>query len=141
MLDRHGYTAIPFATSLDRLSPATRNHKIRYIEAEINADSAGDAVTRLYLTQGGTSLVNSVRDEKIYYRFPELTAVLNPYIGGNKVFDPEVYQNARLRDRPLVATDWRLMINQRDEAVNQDLDLASVNDIRLFIYYSDFTEL
>ncbi|MCK6573672.1 hypothetical protein L6V77_21545 [Myxococcota bacterium] len=141
ILDRRGYTSIPFGTSLDRLSPATRNHKIRYIEAEINADSAGDAVARLYLTQGGTSLVNSVRDEKLYYRFPELSAVLNPFIGGNKVFDPEVYQNARLRDRPLVATDWRLLINQRDERVNQDLDLASVNDIRLFVYYTDFTEL
>lgn len=39
-----------------------------------NADRAGDAVARLYLTQGGTSVVDSVRDEKLYYRFPELTA-------------------------------------------------------------------
>ncbi len=141
MLDRHGYTAVPFSTSLDTVSPATRNHKIRYIEAEINADRAGDAVARLYLTQGGTSVIDSVRDEKLYYRFPELTAVLNPFIGGNKVFDHEVYQNARLRDRPLIATDWRLLINQRDERVNQDLDLGSINDIRLFVYYTDFTEL
>jgi hypothetical protein len=141
MLDRHGYTAVPFSTSLDSVSPATRNHKIRYIEAEINADRAGDAVARLYLTQGGTSVIDSVRDEKLYYRFPELTAVLNPFIGGNKVFDHEVYQNARLRDRPLIATDWRLLINQRDERVNQDLDLGSINDIRLFVYYTDFTEL
>ncbi len=141
LLDRNGYLTIPFQTRLAALSPATRNHKIRYIEAEMNVGTPGDSVARLYLVQGGTSVVRSVGDDDLFFRFPPVTAVMNPYFSGAKgVYAPEVYINQRLRDRPLVATDWSLVINQRDELVNQDIDLGTLNDIRLFIYYTDFTE-
>jgi hypothetical protein len=140
LLDENGYLSIPFDTRLEDLSPATRNHKLRSVEADLNLSDAGDPVARLYLVQGGTNVLRSVEGERQYYRFPELTAVLNPSIGGVKIFAPEYYVNERLRDRPLVSTDWRLVINQRDERVNQDLNLQSVNDIVLLLYYTDFTE-
>jgi hypothetical protein len=38
-----------------------------------------------------------------------------------------------------VNTDWRVVINQRDESCNADLDLLSLEDIRLYLYYGDFT--
>jgi hypothetical protein len=69
----------------------------------------------------------------------ERTGVVNASLLGSKVYDPEVYRNYRFRDRPLVNTLWELIINQRDEAVNRDIDLQSLTDIRILIYYSDFT--
>jgi hypothetical protein len=50
-----------------------------------------------------------------------------------------VYRNKRLRDRPFVNTSWELLINQRDELENQDINLQSLNDLRLYVYYTDFT--
>lgn len=141
LLDRSGYLSIPFATSLKALSPPTRNHKIAFIEAEIIGSGVGDTVGRLYLKQQGTSAVRSVAGDDIFYRFPEHMAVLNPFFNGNRVFTPEVYRNARLRDRPYVNTSWELLLNQRDEAANQDIDLNSLTDIRLYVYYTDFTKL
>jgi len=64
---------------------------------------------------------------------------LNPFFNGQRVSAPEVYRNARLRDRPLVNSRWELVFNQRDELVNQDININALNDIRLYFYYSDFT--
>jgi hypothetical protein len=143
LLDRRGYLSIPFQTRLDVLSPATRNHKVHHVLAEINGDPTNEGSARLYLVQGGTSQIASVDGERLYYRFPPVTAVLNARVGngqGEAGVDPAIYDNYRLRDRPMVATDWRLVLNQRDEAINQDLDLSTVTDILLFVYYTDFTE-
>ena len=75
------------------------------------------------------------------HALPERLAVLNPLFNGTRVFDPEVYKNKRLRDRPFVNSHWKLIIDQRNEEVNKDIDLNSLTDIRLYIYYTDFTEL
>ena len=56
-------------------------------------------------------------------------------------YDPEVYRNERLRGRPLVNSLWELTINQSDEMVNQDINLESVSDIIIRLYYTDYTEL
>ena len=80
-------------------------------------------------------------DGTTYYRFPERTAVINPSFNAQKVFAPETYRNERLRDRPFVNSNWELLLNQRDEQVNQDIDLNSLDDMRIFVYYTDFTEL
>ena len=140
-LDEDGYLSIDFPTTLDELSPLTRVHKVDYVEAEIIGSEIGDTVGRLYLTQKGTSLIHALDDSYIYYRFDERTAVLNPYFNGNKVFDTGVYQSLHFKDRPFVNTNWSLVINQRDEQVNQDIDLQSLTDIRVYVYYQDFTEL
>ena len=52
---------MPFSTRADMLSPHTRNHKIFYVEAQIDGFDTGDAVGRIYLTQ--TSVINSVEGD------------------------------------------------------------------------------
>lgn len=141
-LDGNGYLSIPFRTSLDRLSPLTRNHKIEYVEAEIVGSEIGDEVGRLYLQQNGTGFVLGLDGEKDFYAFPDRTAVINTFFNGNRsqVFNSsELYQNQRLKNRPLLNTGWSLIFNQVDEYVNQDVNISSLSDIRLYIYYSDFT--
>ncbi|MCA2979713.1 MAG: hypothetical protein INH37_15680, partial [Myxococcaceae bacterium] len=139
LLDSRGYLTLPFSTDLKALSPLTRNHKVRHVEVDFNGVRMGDGVLRAYLRMSGTGVVRNVSDETDYYVFPERTGVINASILGAKVFDPEIYRNYRFRDRPLVNTLWELIINQRDELVNRDVDLQTLNDIRILIYYSDFT--
>jgi len=141
-LDDNGYLTIPFPTTIDTLSPLTRNHKILYMMAEIIGSNVGDTIARLYVRQKGTAAVRGLSGDTDYYRFPSLTAVMNPYLNGAKtVFDDAVYKSYRFRDRPFVNTHWELVINQRDEQENQDIDLQSLTDVRLYVYYEDFTAL
>ncbi len=140
LLDENGYITMNFATQLERLSPLTRNHKIVHVEAEMAVTTA-DHVGRLYLRPVGTGIVRSLGDTTDYYVFPQRTAVINPFFNGNRVFTPEVYQNTRLRDRPLVNTNWELVFNQRDEVENKDISLDTLTDVRLYVYYTDFTAL
>lgn len=140
-LDVRGYTSIPFATSFDALSPLTRNHKILYMESEIIGSDVGDTVARIYVGQAGTSTVNPLDGSFQYYRLPERTAVTNPFLNGTRVFTPEVYRSDRLRDRPFANSSWELVFNQRDERANQDVNLNALTDIRLYVYYTDFTAI
>ena len=141
LLDESGYLTLGFSTNFKGLSPLTRNHKLLHLEAEVIGSDVGDTIGRLYVRQLGTSAVHGVHDDRAYYRLPERTAVLNPFFNGNRVFTPEIYRTYRLRDRPFINTAWELVINQRDEQANQDLDLQSLSDVRLYVYYTDFTEL
>jgi hypothetical protein len=140
-IDPSGHLSIPFATQVVRLSPLTRNHKIAYVEAEIIGSDVGDAVGRMYVTQAGTSMIRPLAGDNLYYRLPERTAVVNTLFNGVRVFGPTIYQNDRLRDRPYVNTSWELVLNQRDEAANQDINLQSLTDVRLYVSYTDFTAL
>lgn len=141
LLDEHGYLTVPFSTNFVRLSPATRDHKISSVEAEILGSQVGDTIGRVYLRQAGTGAVSSLDDSKTYYRFPERTAVVNTFFNGIRVFTPDVYRNDHLRDRPYVNTRWEFVLNQRDEQANQDIRLSALTDIRLYIYYNDFVGL
>jgi len=140
-LDENGYLTFPFSTRTDQLSPLTRNHKISYIEVDMNVSDWGeDDIGRVYLRQLGTSTVQSVDDEKLFYRFDARQSVVDVFFQGNKnVFDSSIYKSYRFRDRPFANTAWELVINQRDEPVNQDIDLSTLTDIKIYIYYSDFT--
>ncbi|MCP4675851.1 MAG: hypothetical protein GY854_10160 [Deltaproteobacteria bacterium] len=145
-IDDFGYIRIPFNTQLSEVSPLTRNHKIFYIEAEILGDDVGDAAGRLYVTQKGTGTVRSVDGDKIYYSFPERMAVVDTFFNGLKEIDHDsiyhtVYRNDRFLDRPYANSDWELIFNGVDEAVNKDINLASITDIRLYVYYTDFTAM
>ncbi|MEL6177893.1 MAG: hypothetical protein AAFS10_03025, partial [Myxococcota bacterium] len=142
-LDSNGHYVIPFSTRLERFSPLTRNHKILFIEMAITGiDNGDDLLGRFYVRQNGTGVIRTVDDERIYYRFDPRTAVVNLIFGTNRdAFDTSIFRNYRFRDRPLVNTNWELVINQRSEAVNQDINLAGLSDIRLFVYYGDFTAL
>lgn len=139
LLDASGYLTIPFSTSLDELSPLTRVHKISYIEVDIIASDYGDEVGRVYLRYNGTGTVHALDDGLQFHRFPERTAVIDTFFGGTRYFDPEIYRSYRLQHHPMANTSWELVINQRDEPANQDINLQSVTDIRLYVYYNDFT--
>ncbi|MFO0595933.1 MAG: hypothetical protein U0228_11525 [Myxococcaceae bacterium] len=141
LLDRNGYLTIPFTTRLADVSPVTRNHKIRHVEIDLQGVDLGDAVARVYLRMSGTGVVRNVNDQTDFFVFPQRLGVVNTSRLGAKAFDPEVYRNYRFRDRPLVNTLWELIINQRDEAANKDIDLHTLNDLRVLFYYSDFTSL
>ena len=141
LLDNNGYINMPFATGLDKLSPLTRNHKVLYAQAELLGTDTGDQLGRLYLSQTGTGTVHAVDNTRAYYAFPARTAVVNTFFNGQMPLDPAVYKNDRLRDRPLVNTAWSVVLNQKNESVNQDIQLGSLTDIRLYLYYTDFTQL
>jgi hypothetical protein len=139
LLDENGYLRVPFSTTFKDLSPLTRVHKIQGIEAEIIGSNVGDTLGRVYLRQNGTAVVYTLDGDKLYYRFPDRLAVINTFFNGTRVFDPKVYRNQQLKDRPYIDTSYELIFNQRDEKVNQDIDLQAVTDIRLIVYYNDFT--
>lgn len=141
LLDSHGYLVLPFSTQLGATSPLTRDHKLHHVEVDLQGAKMGDSVARVYVRLAGTGVVRNVGGDLDYYVFPERLAVVNASLLGSKIYDPEVYRNYRFRDRPLVNTLWELIINQRDEAVNQDIDLQSLSDIRVLFYYTDFTAL
>lgn len=140
-LDNRGYIVIPFTTTLDELSPLTRNHKIKSVQVDISGGNIGDPLGRVYLAEKGTSLVKSLGGQSLYYALPERTAVINTKFNGTQTFTADVYTNTLLRDRPLVNTEWQLILNTKDEAVNKDIDLTSLTDIKLIIYYTDFVAL
>ncbi|HEY3444907.1 MAG TPA: hypothetical protein VGK67_01035 [Myxococcales bacterium] len=141
LLDESGYIVLSFPTSFKELSPLTRDHKVLYVEAELIGGDLGDAVGRLYLRQRGTGAVKSVGGEKLFYTQPAKTAVINTFMNGRREFDEAVYHSERLRDRPYVNTQWQLIINKKDELANKDINLNSLSDIRLYVYYTDYTAL
>ena len=55
--------------------------------------------------------------------------------------EAEVYQEERLRDRPFANTLWELGLNLKNEQVNEDINVNSISDIRLYVFYEDFTQL
>ncbi|MFO0726358.1 MAG: hypothetical protein U1E65_21410 [Myxococcota bacterium] len=144
-LDDRGYLSFTFPTQLAALSPLTRNHKIYYVEAEYVGTDVGDAVGRVYLTNKGTSTVRRVDGDKSFYAFPQRTAVVNTFFNGERAFFDntrvtDVYANFRLRDLPLANSSWELVLNTKDEPANLDINLRSLEDVRLYFYYSDFSE-
>jgi len=139
--DRYGYLTFPFSTNFDPLSPLTRNHKIRYIEVQFEGSGFGDAVGRVYLRQNGTGVLRGVENDKQFFRLPASTTVVNAFFSASdkQTYDRDIYQAKRFHDRPLVNTGWELVINQRDEQVNQDINLQALTDIKVYLYYTDFT--
>lgn len=137
--DGRGYLTLPFATGFARLSPLTRNHKILYVESEVVGANVGDALGRVYVSQFGTAAIRPLAGVTAYYRFAERTAVVNPFFNGRREFTADVYRNDRLRDRPFINSNWEIVLNQRDELVNQDIDLNALTDIKIYVYYTDFT--
>ncbi len=142
VIDSKGYISIPFNTNYSKLSPLTKNHKIKFIEAEIVGDDTGDPIGRIYLKQKGTGTVNILGGGKQYYKFPDRTAVIDTFFSGEKPSaDMTLYRSERFTDRPYLNSHWEFIFNNLDEEVNKDINLNSLADIKIYVYYTDFTEL
>lgn len=146
VIDSKGHINIPFSTNLAALSPLTRNHKIKFIEAEIVGSDTGDGVGRIYLHQRGTGTLSSLFGDRMFYKFPERMAVVDTYFNGARWYDSsvsdfDVFRSERFRDRPFANTHWEFIFNNVDEVVNDDINLNSLSDIKVYIYYTDFTKL
>ena len=142
--NKDGYLRFPFSINVGPqsrfVSPVTFNHKVAFIEAEIQGTEVGnDGVGRIYIQQKGTGVVRDSDGSSRFYALPQRTAVINPYFNGVKIFTPSTYRNFRLQDRPLGNTQWEFLFNQVTEKSNQDIQLSSVSDIILYVYYKDFT--
>lgn len=147
-LNSAGYLSFNFRISVDEgskdVSPVTFNHKILFIQADLvggldNSDDLG----RIYLRQKGVSVVRpGVGETAVLYTLDTRTAVINTLFNGamSQVFTADIYSNYRLRDRPLGNSKWQLLFNQVTETVNQDINLQLLDDIKLYIYYTDFTD-
>ena len=151
-LDPSGAIRIPFSTDFRGLSPRTVNHKILFVEVGLQGDLGGDGVARIYLEATGTGVVTGTDGDRRFYTFPPRTAVLNPFFSGDdgRAFGQDadgaitgpnrsIYRSYRFRERPVVQSGWSLVLDQRSEAVNRDIDLSAVNDIVVDIFYTDFT--
>lgn len=139
LLDGNGYLTIPFSTTLAAVSPLTSNHQIAYVEAEIVGSDVGDTLGRVYVRQKGTGSIRPLQGDTAYYSFPPRTAVVDTFFNGTKFFTQDVYQSTRLDQMPFANTAWELVLNQKDETINKDISLAGLSDIRLYVYYTDFT--
>ncbi len=145
--DDRGWITLPFSTGLRKVSPITANHKLLYMEAELVGRDLGDALGRVYVRQLGTGTIREVEGGQLAnHVFPPATAVINTLFNGRRgsdtmEFNPSLYRAWRLRDRPLINTQWQLILNTRDEEVNRDIDLDGLQDIVLYVYYTDFTTL
>lgn len=150
LLDDNGWLTLAFPTSFEDLSPITYNHKVLFIEVELFGDTGGDPIGRVYLRQVGTGVVQDGTGDRLYYAFPRRTAVINPVMDGNRDYGQDsdgaiagpsrsIFRSFRFRERPVVNTNWELVLNQRTEAVNEDINLGGLDDIEVHIFYTDFT--
>jgi hypothetical protein len=150
VLDEDGYVNLGFSTTFDQLSPLTANHKILFVEVGIFGEELGDNIGRIYLRQEGTGVVRPLEGDNRFFAFRPMTAVLNPVFNGDRSFGQDadgaiagptrsIFRSMRFRDRPLVQSQWELVLNQRTESVNTDINLAGVDDIVVTIFYTDFT--
>lgn len=144
--DARGHVVLDFRTALGDTSPLTADHKVLYVEADLVGRNLGDGLGRLYLTlpEDNTGTVLGVEGDTAAYAFPARTAVLNPTFNGKRgadgvEFDRALFRNERLRDRPLINTKWEVRLDPKGESVNTDIDLDQLEDIVLYIYYTDFT--
>lgn len=140
LLDANGHLAIPFATTPELVAPCTRNHKLDFIELSLIGGNLGDDEADVLLWQNGTGVVEALEGQDRYYRLPPALIVAQPYFGRTAVFDPAVYRRYELRERPFLNTSWSLVLNQRDNPENQDIDLARLDDVVIYLYYTDFTD-
>ena len=150
-LNESGALSFDFTTSFAALSPLTANHKILFIEVEIFGRNIGDDVGRLYLRQIGTGITSGTDGARRFFTLPPRTAVMNPFFNGNRAFGQDsdgaitgptrsIYRSYRFRERPLVQSNWQLVLDQRNEAANRDINLAGLDDIIVYVYYTDFTQ-
>ena len=143
--DDNGYVVIPFSTRRGMLSPLTRNHQIKYVSAQITGNNLGDIFTRVYLRMAGTGTVVplGLDDTPRSYLFAPRTGVIDAFQSEKRsslLDNDEFYRSRTLASRPVINSQWELIVNMVDEPANADFRLEDLTDIRLYFYYTDFVE-
>ena len=140
LLDRDGRLTIPFRTYREQLSACTFNHQIGSIETVFFGAPLGDADAEVWIRQDGIGEIRRVTHDVARYRLPDALMVARPYVANDPHYDPSVYRSYEFRERPFVNTSWSLVFDQKNNPDNQDVDLNNVENIVLYVHYSDFTD-
>ena len=91
--------------------------------------------------QEGTGVIANLAGSYDYYQLPPALMVPHPFFSNNgRHFDPSVYRRYELRERPYVNTAWRFVFDAYGNEENADIDPSSLNDILIYVYYTDFTD-
>ena len=87
--------------------------------------------------------MRTIDDARSFFRFPQRTAAINPSFNAQRPVElassAEIYRSYRMRDLPLVNDHWELIFNHRDEEANLDVNLNELTDVKLYVFYTDFT--
>jgi len=163
--DGQGRISVPFSTDLDGVSPRTWGHKVLSVEATLVGPGRAAAGARLYLVQDGVGLVRNAAGDRRAYALPPVNAVVDagPLAAGDPPAGSSVpapllrrtdarglpvvtsaplglYRRSfRFRDRPLVNSGWRLVIDLVGEPENGPLRLGGLDDVVLRFTYTDYT--
>lgn len=137
-LDASGRRTVEFRTSLDQFSPCTFGHQINYIETAIAGGNLGDLNANLMIWQDGTGVIHRLDQQENFHRLPPALIVATPHINRDTTFEPAIFRNFGMRERPLVNTSWRLVLEQLSPQ-NRDIRISEIDDIYVYIYYSDLT--
>lgn len=139
-INADGQLEFDFRTSVEDLSPCTFNHQIDHIETVMVGGSSpgSDQEADLLVWQEGTGTILDEVGDPVFYRLPARLTVSNPRFDGATFYDPAVYRRFEMRQRPYLNSTWRLILDQRNPE-NADIDLRTLEDIHLYIYYTDFT--
>jgi hypothetical protein len=142
LLNKDGFVEMPFATLLWRIPLLSAMSKIDHIEVEFSGSNVGDAQGHLQVTQQGTSTLQRLDGTTWFLRLESGQALANIFFNGFRAHvagNADFYKNRQLKDRPVVNGDWKLVLDQRADIDNQDIDLNSITDVKLYIYYTFYT--
>ena len=137
-LDASGRRTFEFRTAFEQFAPCTFGHQINYVEVMFSGSNLGDANSSVMLWQDGTGIIGRADGDQNFHRLPPALIVATPRRDLDMAFDPSVYRNYGMRERPLVNTSWRLVFDELHPQ-NADVRFEKVNDVFVYIYYTDFT--
>ncbi|MED5464975.1 MAG: hypothetical protein VX699_10000, partial [Myxococcota bacterium] len=144
-LSEDGVATLSFQIGPQFISPGTRVHKVSYVEACVEQQTAAAAQhPRIYLDMAGTSSVWALGSDftDLFYDFGGRPSVVTARwcSGSDYNWDPKIFQSQKYTQRPLFNTKWDLKINFTTEPANQGYGPEDFDDLKLFFYYHEYTD-
>jgi hypothetical protein len=144
-MNEEGVATLSFQIGPQFISPGTRVHKVSYVEACVEQQTAAAAQhPRIYLDMAGTSSVWALGADftDLFYDFGGRPAVVTARwcSGSDYSWDPKIFQSQKFTQRPLFNTQWDLKINFTTEPANQGYGPEDFDDLKLFFYYQEYTD-
>jgi hypothetical protein len=142
-MDETGRAMLSFNIGSKHVSPSTRVHKVAYVEACIEKQTASAAQhPRIYLDMSGTSLVWALGGGWRDYDFGGRPAVVTARwcSGSDYSWDPKIFRSQKFTQRPLFNNQWDLSINFTGEPANVKYGPDQFDELQIFFYYFEFTD-